>query len=757
MVLKIPVDYNNKKITLNLIPEGGEASLKYIEDSEATEYGEAKYQLVEGCAYEYSISGNNKDLVFCLKEKNGIIKPSKIDQSRGRITPGIYVGTLIIDLIEIKDGSSNLIKKIPFEVRSIKQDYRNEYRQMLEEITDFCTEIVMQSNSPVIQNFNPDFSHDPRIIYQQFAFVKSIIDSQTFDNAIHRIINSPVTKWEIREHDSDIRRIKKVNSSITQQIISRPNRIKIENIPIISDKMETLPLRIKTTRKVDTNDTVENQFVKHALSVFYNFCATVKNKLKEESEEQKEAAYLENKIERILNRSFFKEISSPKIIPLNSPVLQRKDGYRELLQIWLKFDLASKLVWKGGDEVYSAGKRDVATLYQYWLFFKLLKLFSDIFSLDVENIEDLFIATSNGLNLKLKAGKHTIITGVYDSGVRKLKVEFHYNKTFSGDSEYPAGGSWTRNMIPDYTLSIWPSEFDKYEAEEQEIIVHIHFDSKYKIKDFKEILGNDIKNEVPVSDEIKGEYKRYDLIKMHAYKDAIRRTGGAYILYPGDKNKTYRGFHEIIPGLGAFAIRPSIGNDGTDELKNFVLKVIEHFLNRASQMERISYHKYDVYKYKNIDPVKESLPERYHQERSRPPDEESVLVGGCKSDEQYTWIENNGLYNVRTGQRRGSLRLEKMKTDASYLLIHKKGKLITGDIWEITRKGPRIFSKQKLLELNYPEPKHDFYLVYDVRKITDKRFGDSKWDIRKSHPYQSGRASFIPFAVTLTKLMQAKK
>ncbi len=26
------------------------------------------------------------------------------------------------------------------------------------------------------------------------------------------------------------------------------------------------------------------------------------------------------------------------------------------------------------------------------------------------------------------------------------------------------------------------------------------------------------------------------MIKMHAYKDAIRRTGGAYVLYPGDKS-----------------------------------------------------------------------------------------------------------------------------------------------------------------------------------------------------------------------------
>ena len=44
-----------------------------------------------------------------------------------------------------------------------------------------------------------------------------------------------------------------------------------------------------------------------------------------------------------------------------------------------------------------------------------------------------------------------------------------------------------------------------------------------------------------------GVYKEVDLYKMHTYKDAIRRTGGAYILYPGDTNKQMKGFHEIIP------------------------------------------------------------------------------------------------------------------------------------------------------------------------------------------------------------------
>ena len=67
----------------------------------------------------------------------------------------------------------------------------------------------------------------------------------------------------------------------------------------------------------------------------------------------------------------------------------------------------------------------------------------------------------------------------------------------------------------------------------------------------------------------KGTYKKADLLKMHTYKDAIRRTAGAYILYPGTEGQyTRSGFHELIPGLGAFSIRPSKANSGAEELKN---------------------------------------------------------------------------------------------------------------------------------------------------------------------------------------------
>jgi len=361
------------------------------------------------------------------------------------------------------------------------------------------------------------------------------------------------------------------------------------------------------------------------------------------------------------------------------------------------------------------------------------------------------------MGLKLKSGKHLPIEGVYEAGVRKFKIQFSYNRTFSGSQQYPAKGSWTRHMRPDYTLSMWPEEFSQEDAETQELIVHIHFDAKYKVEDIGDIMGTEDESlDTEKQEQRSGTYKRADLLKMHAYKDAIRRTGGAYVLYPGTEKKKMKGFHEIIPGLGAFAVRPSQTDDGTAELKSFVEEVIKHLLDRASQRDRQSYHTYNIHKNKGGFKVREPIPELYGEERAMPPAETFVTIGYYSDEAHYEWINKEGLYNFRADSVRGSLRLGPEQAGANYLLLHKKGELVTGDIWKITEEGPRVFSREALKKKGYyKEPTVETYLVYKVEKVAGKGFNDAKWDVSKLEGYTSGRGSGLPFAVSLADLMKA--
>lgn len=724
----------------------------------ALENNEARFQLIEGCYYDYEISDNQ----FILGDiGENIIQQHKRHSNIGTISPNIFVGTLEIPLL-IKENLEK-VTSIFLEVQSVKSGYRDDYRDMLELITEKCTDLLLQSNSPVSHHFDVDYSKDSQTLYQKFAFIKSIINSSEFKDSIHRVVTAPVTKWSETQEIKDIRSVRRFSNKNIKELVKggkRTNLPRGHNLENIGFK--TLPERITSVRKIDSVDTPENRFIKHALETFLKFFTDINKAAPLKSKLNSESKILISELESQLHHSVFKDISRPTTLKLNSPILQRKEGYREVLRTWLMFDLAAKLIWQGGEDVYGAGKKDIATLYEYWLFFKLLDLFQNLFDIDPKDISELIKPSNDGLNLQIKQGRFTALKGVFETDTRKLNIQFNYNRSFSGRKKYPDSGSWTTTLRPDYTLSFWPFGISENEAEIQELIVHVHFDAKYKIANLPDFIELNTTKELDKekTENKKGIYKNADLLKMHAYKDAIRRTGGAYVLYPGDKSLNRKGFHEIIPGLGAFPVRPSKNNSGIGDLKAFILEIIDHFINRASQREKIAFRTYDVYKDvpNKDDNLNEALPEAYGINRNLIPDDTHVLVAFFKDNAHLQWILKSKLYNARAENKKGSLRLGPGEAGAKYLLLHSNSETKTSRLLKITETGPRIFSKETLIDKGYPAvPSQNFYLVYKVEEASNVELQNQTWDITKLKKHQQGRGSALPFSVTITELMKAKE
>lgn len=765
--IEINLDEIEKGLILNIYPEEN-SKFRIIDSNEAKEFSESIYQLYEGHSYEYSFEGGEYQLDSTTK---GIILHSKSKKHSGRIIPNTYVGRLNLD---IKNGNKT-VREIDFEVlatkfnKDIDKSYRNNYRFMLENITDKCTELLMQINTPIHQNFEVDYNSDSRTIYQRFCFVQSMINNKIFKESIEQIINNPKTNLETITDTSDIRRIKRIDNKTIHQIISSQNRIKLNDDDNLRNYgFNSIPSRIEIGRKIENIDTAENRFVKHTLSVYSEFCEKCMKIFQQTNMKnpELEAQFIINKISNYLNHPFFKQINPPNILKLNSPVLQKRSGYREILNRWLQFDLASKLIWQGGDDVYEAGKKDIATLYEYWIFFTLYDLVRAKFNIEKvsyngKNYTNLFETTKDGLNLMLKSGKHTALEGDFNKRNRDLKIKFSYNRTFTGDNEYKdkKSGSWTATLRPDYTLSIWPNALSEVDAEKLESIVHIHFDAKYKIDNFyptKDSNVNDEEIEAELNeiknDERKGIYKNADLLKMHAYKDAIRRTGGAYILYPGKKDKQFRGFHEIIPGLGAFSVNPSYVYTDVKELSDFIDLIIDHLLDLTSQREKLSDSTYNIFKNEKRD--EDVLHERiieYENNLKINPDEIYVIIGYYQ-EKQYNWIINNRLYNLRTGLRQGSLPLTDEYLKAKYLLLHGKSNQL--EIFKINPEGPKIYSKQDMIKKGYIYPGGEVYLVYSLLDDSCNEFDIKGIDINSLPNYKSSNKK--PIIVTLTQLLRTK-
>ena len=778
--LHIPISFNafNKSVTLSIYPENS-SKLFLLSEEEALENGESQYQILEGNSYDYTISDKNFRLECSYK---GIVTSRFSEASSGRIVPNIYVGTLTLEIFE--ESQREKKHKVTLEVLATKFDtkldksYRENYRFMLKEITDKCTELLMQINAPIEQNFETDFSRDNETIYQRFSFINSIIQNKDFEEAIQKIIANPKTNWDVEQEVTDIRKIKRFTNAATKQLISGSNRIPLQaSHPLYSLGIQSVPSKINSFRKIERLDTPENRFIKHALEVFLRFAEDCQQYFKTNNYNRPaiEATNLVTKLDSYLSMSFFQDISRPTSLKLNSPVLQRKSGYREILSAWLQFDLAAKLVWKGGDDIYKAGKRDIATLYEYWLFFTLHDLFKEKFKLNnIEHEEKaydhLLEPTKDGLNIMVKQGRHTALYGDFDAGSRKLKVKFSYNRSFKGGTRYAqeVAGSYTTTLRPDYTLSVWPALLREKDAERDELIVHIHFDAKYKVVqfDYNTKIDSDILEEEE-SNERKGYYKNADLLKMHAYKDAIRRTGGAYVLYPGTEKKEIRGFHEIMPGLGAFAINPTELNNGVNELSSFIDLVIDHLVDRASQRENISNKAHLIYKEPKEDNnyLHEPLPE-YVNGKKLIPDDTFVLIGYSSTPQRFKWYDENRKYIFRMDEEKGSLELNSEVVNAKYLLLRRNGEQTASDLYVIKSKGLKVFSNAHLDSLNYPassRPK-EYYLSIEIEKVKEPEFENVCFNFKELDRYieiQKNESNIyskagLPFTVTLTELMNSK-
>ena len=766
-----------KNLRLLVYPHSKDA--KCFEENDAAEYGESKWQLQEGREYEYEfvdVDGNPAKVHFA--EKAEIVIPRR-RLNEGTIKTGIYVGTMPFIVI---DDFTKKEYPVQFEIQSIKADYRNDYRRMLTDITEYYTDLVMQQGSPVIQKFEIDNDADPQTLYQKFAFVKSIVDCDAFEESIHKIIQNPVRSWTETTIIRHIDNVRRLNRNGLRQIANRNDRVQSDAV----SGLHSLPRTIEVPHKCDTTNTAENQFVKYVLSQFYSFCTDIASKKKASDTLKSEASIVCNKLLRYVGTTFFKDISMPKHLNLNSPVLQRKEGYREVLQGWLIFDLAAKLSWSGGDNVYDAGKKNVAALYEYWLFFKLLEVISSVFHILPEDKESLVDKDGDNLNLVIKQGRQTMISGIDESSNRKLNVRFYYNRTFGHREDIHKAGSWTMPMRPDYTLSLWPGDIKEEEAENEELIVHIHFDAKYRLN--KILIENEDSNlenidsednplnkELTLEKELEetgvyeiGKYKRPDLLKMHAYKDAIRRTSGAYILYPGTERSKKEGFHEVIPGLGAFCICPGKETDQVAALKRFLIEVKKHMLNRVSQREQMAYQTYNIYKEEPLpsDRLCELLPESLGENRGFRPEDTYVLIGYCAHCNQ-EFVLNKKMYNTRTGHRKGAIGLHELMRANYILLWNESG---WQSFQKVKRNGFKVLSDKKLVDMGYTTsemqkliekgytreqaidniPLDDFYTITEFdRRDVEKEFKNMEW-------YTAG-ISKAPHCVKLNKLMQLLK
>lgn len=509
----------------------------------------------------------------------------------------------------------NTGKNIKFEVVPDKIHYEEDYVKLTEAIAEECSALLLDYTSPTSLNFLQDSTKKSNIL-EQFIFIRQFCFSDNLESLFASIKRNP-DRLLVKEEE-----LKPFGTGVPSgKFFSNPFANSRGWMKTSTDNY--LPREVSVIHKYDSYDTPANRFIKFSLETFSDVCSKVLEKVsidKNGKEYFYEATKILNQIEDILQDSFFDDIKDLEIMPVNNQVLEKREGYSQIFNAFSMIDLALKLDWKGKDNVYTGEAKNTALLYEYWLFFELRKIIHEISGIDKQD-KDLepynqFINDSNGLTISLQQGNPSLQSFSFKE--EKLTVNLYYNRTFS-PSQFSSSiywGSYSRPFRPDYTLAIFSSKYSReIESIKAGEVSYVHFDAKYRIQDLTQFINSDKKQisenflekpEDQVSEEEKSEilkekndeiintYKRGDLLKMHTYNDAIRRTVGSYVLYPGndcnsERNERASVYDEILPGVGAFAIRPGNENAGHIEIKNFIKHIIEFKANESGRESRKNY------------------------------------------------------------------------------------------------------------------------------------------------------------------------
>lgn len=482
------------------------------------------------------------------------------------------------------------IEEVKLEFISRKIDYDQEYRQMTEDIAGFCEQLLLSVDSPTSLTFATNPEERKRLTIESFFFLRHFLSDDKLALLIEHIQRNPHRTLTSRKEWSPVEKVSSADH------LSRPDQYMRDWSLRGGRLMASQALQVS---REDSYDTPVNQFAHFALKQFRRLSYEVSLMHKASKSIRREASQLVDMLDAVVSQPFFRGISRLQKLPLNNQTLQKREGYRDLLRAWILSESASSLHWDGRKEcygendTYEGNTRDVATLYEYWLFLELHKILDSISNMERldTKLDDDFISKKDGeLTVHLKRGQNSCSRFRYTTRMeQKLYVCLHYEKTFKQDSLATSGYSYSRQFRPDYTLSIYSADYaSEQEATENGKVRHLHFDAKYKVENIQAIFGDDSEDLTVEKTEEKGSdnYKRGDLLKMHTYNDALRKTIGSYVLYPGEiGRKKYLKFHEIAPGVGAYAMKPG-KPECSSALQGFIQEVLEH---QSSQFTQYSY------------------------------------------------------------------------------------------------------------------------------------------------------------------------
>lgn len=415
------------------------------------------------------------------------------------------------------------------------------FGKMLDGVVRDVADLAFDYESPTALPFDRnDLATSNEVLYHALAYLRHIM--QRVDNAdtLHgqflQIARHPHRRLEPEAQWAPIAHAANISPAGLLAVARHPERL----VPIslesklrqtglgrrLAQRQSSFPGEILTTARTESFDTHENRLVLHVLRLASDIVTNFDGRELLNPELQVDVRAMREQIDWMLSFDFLRDVGTMQIVPSQSSVLQRREGYREFLGHFLKLSLSAVLTEDHHRWHALLDLKDGALLYELWCFF------------EVKRMLDSLVGKPEHADLVKTNAERRNIRWAAKLSYREGTIELAYNKTYSRQS-----GSYSVTLRPDIVVR------RRQPGGWQTLIL----DAKLK---FAGERLDELGDRDP--SEWKRAAMREDLYKMHTYRDAIREAVGAFVLYPGSKNVSYpeeKGGYAWA-GIGAIPLDP---------------------------------------------------------------------------------------------------------------------------------------------------------------------------------------------------------
>lgn len=332
---------------------------------------------------------------------------------------------------------------------------------------------------------------------------------------------------ELRDRDDLVPLVEatEADSDVLIDVLRSPERwVRASGFPLAANLAGHAPTMVRQRLPEETVDTPENRFVLVCLREMLRSADGLPDQgwwRSATPERQRVVREVSSALRETLASPLFATVGPMQRYPAASRVLLQRDGYRNLRELWQLFQHARRPLFAPLHQAMEL--RDIALLYEVWTYLAL-----------VEEIAVLLRVTP-AVNLRLSDEKGVGWMAEAQFGKAGCLV---YNRTAYSYSGLP--------LRPDFT---WiPTDGWR-----------VAFDAKFRLD--RAAIQPDA-NSLP-----EASAKHDDLVKMHAYRDALG-VRAAVCIYPGDVSVFYERSYQRLrmdlrslilnqrSGIGAIAMKP---------------------------------------------------------------------------------------------------------------------------------------------------------------------------------------------------------